>query len=131
MGGGTVCQIYQCEIRVLKGCTMLRSVVHEQRRRTRNMLIHMISKFLYLVNLYFRLYTPFGALVDADSENFTREAIQAVIVEDLCRCPPSTMWWLTGETPDSFVSMVALLRQLGCVAATERGCCREEEEARA
>lgn len=83
---------------------LLLRVVRRRQRLIRSMVINMIE--LWLVQM--RVFTPFHNLLDMESD---REMIMDVIdVFMIIHAPPSVFWFETGETPESFVRLVALLR---------------------
>lgn len=58
-----------------------------------------------------RIFTPFHELLDADSINVNMVVMQMINIGDIRRCPPSVMWFLTGETPESFQELVDMISE--------------------
>ena len=57
------------------------------------------------------MYTPIQHIIDTDSD--VHGALANIVqIPELSECPPSTMWYLCGETPDSFMDLAGQIRHI-------------------
>ena len=88
--------------------TLQRLIISHRRHQQlmKQILMNMLQ--LWFVNI--RLFTPFHTLLDLDT-NFVG-VVQCIIdVNDFAHVPPSVLWFLTGETPDTFSELVQIIRE--------------------